>query len=308
MFRGAPRARYVVIAICALFLSACGGTAGFSSDPPTIYDLTQRPNEFAGKEVTATGVYLWRPGDPGMSVLLPGVHTAPDSVLDAQPIYASVECDAAGNCKPSKTQVGTANTGAVWLENFPADVTTDLHRPGDAVWGDVQVTGTFENAGGYGPGGEYRYRMLVTSAKPLQKVERLVSAVENKPLGDGKVTIFELTDNPDQYNGQQVTTQGYYFWSPATQGMFVEKVEREKNGDDEAGLAPLPAGRTMGLDGFPAELSSQLNVGPNGTFVWGLVEVTGTIQTGTFGPNGAYKQQIKLDGSQSVKVLEQPQQ
>lgn len=306
MFRGAGGARCIWLVVCALVLSACGGTAGLSNDPPTIYDLTQRPNEFAGKEVTATGVYLWRPGDSGMSVLLPGVHTAPDSVLDAQPIYASVECDAAGNCKPSTTEVGKASTGAVWLENFPPEVTADLHRPGDAVWGDVEVTGTFETAGNYGTAGEYRYRMLVKSARPLQKVERLVSAVEDTPLGEGKTSIFALTDDPAKFNGQQVTTQGYYFWSPATSGMFVEKVEREKNGDDPAGLAPMPSGRQMGLDGFPAELSEQLNVGPGGTFVWGLVEVTGTIQTGDWGPNGAYKQQIKLDGPQSVKVLEQP--
>lgn len=304
MVRCALRARQLLVAMLALLLTACGGTAGLFNTTPTIYDLTQRPNEFAGKEITAQGYYLWRPGDPATSVLLPGVNTA-DNALDAQPLYASVTCDAAGNCSSSTTAIGEASTGSVWLENFPAEVTADLHRPGDAVWGAVEVIGTFESNGGYGPDGSYKYRMQVKSAKALEQVERLVSAVENKPLGEGKVSIFELAADPAKFDGQKVTSQGYYFWSPGTQGSFVEKVEREKADDPEnaAGLAPMPGGVILGMDGFPAELSGQLNVGPNGTFVWGLVEVTGTFQVGSFGPDGRYQQQIKVE---NVTVLEQP--
>lgn len=306
MIRCAPRARQLLVAWLALLLTACGGTAGFLNTTPTIFDLTQRPKDFAGKEISAQGYYLWRPGDPAISLLLPGVNTA-DNALDAQPLYASVRCDSAGVCQPSETEVGQASTGSVWLENFPPEVTADLHRPGDAVWGAVEVRGTFEAGGGYGPDGSYQYRMQVKSAKALEQVERLVSAVENKPLGDGKVTIFDLAADPAKFEGQKVTSQGYYFWSPATQGSFVEKVEREKADDPQntAGLAPMPGGVVMGMDGFPAEQSGQLNVGPNGTFVWGLVEVTGTFQNGAFGPDGRYKQQIKVE---SVKVLEQPKQ
>ncbi|PLS83754.1 MAG: hypothetical protein CYG59_00320 [Chloroflexi bacterium] len=303
MSRGAQRARRIVLAFVALVLTACGGTAGAFSfnTPPTIYDLTQRPQEFAGKEVTAQGYYLWKPGDPATSVLLPGLSTA-DGTRDAQPIYASVTCEANGECKPSTTTVGEASTGAVWLENFPAEVTADLHRPGDSVWGVVEVTGLFEAAGGYGPNGAYRYRMQVRQAKPLQKVERLVSAVKDEPLGEGKVSIFELARAPEQYRDQTVTSQGYYFWSPATQGMFVERVEREKTPENAEGLAPAPGGVTMGMDGFPADKSGELHVGPNGSFVWGLVEVTGTFQIGSFA-DGRYQQQIKVD---SARVLEQP--
>lgn len=288
----------VVALLLPLLLAGCGSSnlLNFGANtPPTIYDLTQRPQEFAGKQVTAQGYYLWKPGDPAQSVLLPGVNTV-DGVRDAQPIYASVQCDAAGACKPSTTEVGTPDTGAVWLENFPAEATADLHQPGDAVWGVVEVTGTFET-GSFGPDGAYKYRMNVTGAKALQKVERVVSAVENKPLGDGKTTIFDLNGTPDQFNGQTVTSQGFYFWSPSTNGTFVERVEREKADNGEE-LAPKPGGVIMGLDGFPAEESGKLNVGPNGSFVWGLVEVTGTFETGSF---GAYDKQIKV---QSVKVLE----
>lgn len=306
MVRCAQRARWLSVALLALLLTACGGMTGLVNTTPTIFDLTQRPSDFAGKEITAQGYYLWRPGDPATSVLLPGVSTA-DNALDAQPVYASVACDAAGSCKPSTATPGEASTGSVWLENFPAEVTADLHRPGDAVWGAVEVVGTFDASGGYGPGGGYNYRMQVKSARALEQVERLVSAVENTPLGEGKVSLFDLAANPAQFDGQNVTSQGYYFWTPATQGAFVEKVVREKADDPQntVGLAPLPEGIVMGMDGFPAEQSGQLNVGPNGSFVWGLVEVTGTFQIGTFGPDGRYQQQIKVE---SVKVLEQAQQ
>ena len=306
MVRCAYRARQLIVAFIVLFLTACGGTTGSLGlnlvTPPTIYDLTQRPREFAGKEVTAQGYYLWKPGDPATSVLLPGLNTA-DGVRDAQPIYASVSCGGDGACEPSTSTVGEASTGSVWLENFPAAVTNDLHRPGDAVWGVVEVTGLFEADGGYGPDGIYQYRMQVKQAKALQKIERVVSAVKNEPLGAGKVTIFDLSAQPETYAGQKVTTQGYYFWSPSTQGAFAERVEREKTPDNTEGLAPTPAGIVMSMDGFPAEKSGELTVGPNGTFVWGLVEVTGTFETGSFA-DGRYQQQIKVE---SVTVLPQPE-
>ena len=74
-----------------LGLAACSSGQPFFSSTPTIYDLTQRPAEFANKDVTAQGFYLWKPGDPAISLLVPALSTA-DGVRDAQPIYASVEC------------------------------------------------------------------------------------------------------------------------------------------------------------------------------------------------------------------------
>lgn len=305
MFRAARRARPALLLSVAWLLAACGGTLDLLGTTPTIYDLTLKPAEFSGKDVTAIGVYLWKPGEPGMSVLLPGVSTLPDSVADAQPIYASVECDTAGACKLKQQAAGTPDTGAVWLDNFPAEITIDLHRPDDSVWGWVEVTGKFESGGSFGPDGQYRNRMTVANARALKKVERIVSAVENRPLGDGKTTIFELADDPAKYEGQRITSQGYYFWSPATQGSFVEKVERERAEESAAGLAPTAGGIVFGIEGFPAEKSGELNVGPNGTFVWGLVEISGVFQQGAFGPDGRYKQQIVVD---AVTVLEQPQE
>lgn len=283
-------------------LAGCGGQQLFSSTP-TVYDLTQHPATYANKDVTVQGYYLWKPGNPGTSVLIPGLSTA-DGVRDAQPIYASVACGSDGNCSPSTTAVGVPSTGAVWLEGFPADVSADLHTPGDSVWGVVEVSGIFENAGGYGPDGSYRYRMQVKSAKALQKVERLVATIPAGAPGAGKVAFADLVADPAQYGGKEVTTQAYYFWSQSTSGLLTESVSREKTPDTAAGLNPMPKGKTIALDGFPPELSAQINVGENNSYVWGLVEVTGTFDIdGSWGPNGEYKQHFTIKDNQ-VKVLE----
>lgn len=292
MLRCAHSALRLMVILLSLLLTACSSASGVSlfESPMTVYTLVERPRDYAGQQVTVQGFYLWKPGDPGIAVLLPGVSTA-DGVRDAQPIYASVECQADGTCRRSTERVGEPSTGAVWLDNFPAEVTADLHRPGDSVWGVVEVTGQFEANGGYGPDGSYRYRIDVREARALQKVERIVSAVQDEPLGEGKVSIFELARQPERYQGQRVVTRGYYFWSPATQGSLVERVEREKVPDTPDGIAPLPAGIRLGLEGFPPELSAQLHVDPNGQYVWGLVEVEGTFQIGSFA-DGRYDKQI----------------
>lgn len=303
MHRWKWTARAALLGWIALVLAACAGTPKIFSTTPTVYDLTQRPAEFSNKVVTVQGYYLWKPGDPAMSVLVPGVSTA-DEVRDAQPIYASVECASDGACSPSTTAVGVPSTGAVWLENFPADVSSDLHTPGDSVWGVVEVTGRFESAGGYGPDQGYRYRMQVTGARALQKIERIVATLPQGSPGAGKIAFPDLVADPGQYAGQEVTTQAFYFWSPRTSGLLTESVSREKTTDTAVGIDPLPTGKTIALDGFPPELSARLNVGDNNSFVWGLVEVTGTFETGgPWGPNGEYQQHLTISEGKVI-VLE----
>ena len=285
-----------------LALAACNGQPFFNTTP-TIYDLTQRPAEFANKDITAIGVYLWKPGPPELSVLIPGVHTA-DEVRDAQPIYASVECASNGVCTPSTTAIGVPSTGAVWVEGFPPEVRPSLHTPSDSVHGVVEVKGRFEIGGGFGPDKGYRYRLRVTSAKSLENIERLVARLPEQPPGEGKVSFRELAEKPDQYAGKEVTTQAFYYWSQPTAGLLTEAVTREKTPDNEAGLNPMPTGKTVALDGFPPELSAQLNLGENNSYVWGLIEVTGTFESsGAWGPNGEYKQHLTIKDGQ-VKVLE----
>ena len=301
--QGWKNAAHIVLATGLLLVLAACSSQSILGTTPTVYDLTQRPAEFANKDVTVQGVYLWKPGDPAVSVLIPALSTA-DGVRDAQPIYASVTCAENGECSPSTTAVGEPSTGSVWLEGFPADVTGRLHTPGDSVWGFVEVTGRFENAGNYGPEGAYRYRMQVTGAKPLQEVEHIVATIPEGTPPEGTLPFTELVDKADQYNGQEITTQAYYFWSQPTSGLLTESVTREKTPESEAGLNPQAKGRTIALDGFPPELSAQINVGENNSYVWGLVEVTGTFESnGTWGPNGEYKQHITIKDGQ-VKVLE----
>ncbi len=298
-------ARVVLLIGMLAGLVACDGGQSFFGSTPTVYDLTQRPAEFADKDVTVQGFYLWKPGDPTISVLIPAVSTI-DGVRDAQPIFASVECGADGTCEPSTTAIGEPSTGSVWLEGFPAEVTADLHTPGDAVWGVVEVTGRFESGGGFGPDGGYRHRLQVTSAKALQKVERVVATLPEGAPGAGIVPFLDLVATPDQYAGQEITTQGFYFWSPRTSGLLAESVSRETTPENAAGLDPMPVGKMIALDGFPPDLSAQLNVGENNSYVWGLVEVTGTFETGgPWGPNGEYQQHLAIKDGQ-VKVL-QPQ-
>lgn len=262
MFRKPWRALSLVALLSAatLLLATCSGQGSAQGAPLYVQQVTSNPQEFNGKAITVDGAYLWRPGDPQLSVLALGVSTL-DNGLDAQPLGETI-----------------------WLEGFPAEVTAELHRPGDAVYGFVRVEGNFTSGGGFGPGGQYQHQLTVTSAEPIEQVRRVENRVEDRPLGDGKVSFFELQRNPEQYNGQTVTTQGYYFWNSVIY-VLAEGVSTE-----EDGASPQPIGTPIWMEGFPPDQSAQLNVGPNNSYVWGPVEVTGTFQTGGgFGKDGAYQ-------------------
>ena len=89
----------------------------------------------------------------------------------------------------------------------------------------------------------------MSDAKALQKVERIVATLPEPP--GGAVTPFlDLAANPDQYAGQEVTTQAYYFWSPRTSGLLAELVTREKTPEDAAGLDPMPQGKIIAWMAF----------------------------------------------------------
>ncbi|NJN16050.1 MAG: hypothetical protein HC822_07080 [Oscillochloris sp.] len=243
-----------------LLLSTCAALRGTTGSPLYVQSVTANPEQFAGQEITIDGAYVWRPGDPSTSVLATGVSTL-DNGLDAQPLGEPI-----------------------WLEGFPAEITAELHRPGDSVYGFVRVRGQFESAGNYGPGGAYRYQVTVASAEAIEQVRRVEERIENRPAPDGQVSFFDLIANPEQYNGQTVTVRGYYFWNSViyvlAEGISVE----------EDGSSPQPVGATIWMEGFPPDQSAALNVGPNNSYVWGPVEVTGSFQTGGgFGRDGAYQ-------------------
>ncbi|WP_298821604.1 hypothetical protein [Chloroflexus sp.] len=272
MFRLSWRASQLllVIGLSLLILTTCANRV--SGTPLFVQQLTASPTDYAGREVTVDGAYIWRPGNPGLSVLAVGVSTL-DNGLDAQPIGE-----------------------LIWLEGFPAEVTEHLHRPGDSVYGFVRVRGRFEAGGNYGPGGAYRFLLTVSSAEPIERIRRVEQRLTDRSLGPDKVSFFELLRNPQQYQGQRVTTQAYYFWNS------VIYVLAEGISTEEDGSSPQPVGGTIWVEQFPPDQSALLNLGPNNSFVWGLVEVTGTFQTGGgFGRNGEYQSIFFVESARPVQ-------
>lgn len=261
------KATVVIFFLVGQFLLVTCGRA-----PETLYvqDLTKAAQTYKDKELTVDGAYVWRPGNPGLSVLALGVSTL-DNGLDAQPLG-----------------------DAIWVEGFPAEVTTNLHRPGDAVYGFVRVKGRF-TIGKYGSEGQYPYQIQVTKAEAIEQIKYIEHKINNSALEAGKVSFFDLQKEPKRYEGQTITTQGYYFWNS------VIWVLAEGVGTEEGGSSPHPLGERVWLEGFPPDQSTLLNVGPNNSFVWGLVEVTGKFQTGGgFGKDGAFQSILTV---QTAKAL-----
>lgn len=263
----ALRALLVVLFLGATALAGCGQSGTLS-----VADVLARSSQYSGQQITVDGFYVGRTSDPPMAVLTPVVSTQ-DNGLDAQP---------AGD--------------AVWLEGFPDATLSELHQPGDATYGLVRVNGQFETAGGYGPSGQYQYQIRVTGAQAIEQIKRVEHRVSGDSLGDGKISLLDLMRDPAAHNGQQITTQGYYFWNGII-FVLAEGVSTEEDGTN-----PQPIGQQLWMEGFPPDVSGALNLGPNNSYVWGLVEVTGDFQAGgNYGKDGKYSAFLQAT---SAKALE----
>jgi hypothetical protein len=270
----------LVLMLLGGVLTACGGDSGNSlggllGRDSALYvpDLLTKAQDYNGKSVTVDGAYVGHDNATN-SVLSLGVSTL-DNGLDAKPLG-----------------------DPIWLEGFPQAAMSGLHQPGDAVYGFVRVQGQFDTGGTYGPDNAYRYRIRVTSAEPIERVQRQEVRVSADPLGDGKVALLDLLKDPAKYNDQTITTQGYYFWNSII-FVLAEGISTELDGS-----SPQPVGKTIWMEGFPADESGKLHLGPNNSFVWGLVEVTGTFKSGgAFGKDGAYQQFLQVT---SAHALEKP--
>jgi len=267
--------RSLMLAILSLtslaLLVTCGGTSG---GVLYVQDVMEKAGQYTGQEITVDGAYIWRPGDPPVSVLAPGFSTL-DSGLDAQPLGDQI-----------------------WVEGFPEDTMSELHRPGDSVYGFVRVRGTFEAGGNFGPEGSYDYQLRASEAQSIERIERVEHTVapENRPSGEDAVSFFELQENPDRYHEQVVTTRGYYFWNQMI-WVLAEGIATEKDGS-----SPQPMGTPIWMEGFPPDQSQKLNLGPNNSYVWGLVEVTGLFETGGgFGRNGAYQSRLQVQDATALE-------
>lgn len=250
-----------------LALAACGQDSALF-----VPKLVERAQDYNGKQITVDGFYLKGGADPNLSVLAPVVSTL-DNGLNAQP-----------------------NGDVIWVDGFPEAVLSSLHQPGDAIYGLVRVSGQFEAAGTYGPDGKYKYRLQVASAESIETVRRTEVRAPTSGLGDGKIALPDLIKDAGQHNGQQVTTQGYYFWNGII-FVLAEGISTEQDGS-----SPQPIGKSIWMEGFPPDESGKLHVGPNSSYVWGLVEVTGDFKSGgNFGKDGKYTEFLQVS---SAKALE----
>lgn len=266
-----PQRAMMLICLLLTGLVSLVGCSG-AGDVLYVQDLVQHAQTYADQEITVDGAYVWRPGNPDMSVLALGLSTL-DSGLDAQPLG-----------------------DPVWVDGFPAEVTADLHRPGDAVYGFVRVRGRFETGGAFGPDGSYPHRLEVLEAEPIEQVRYVEHTLPGGSPGAGKVALAELQQNPERYTGQQVTTRGYYFWNKII-WVLSEGVKTEEDGS-----SPQPMGQPIWMEGFPPDVSSNLNVGVNNSYVWGMVEVTGTFETGGgFGKDGAYQSILTVESALALE-------
>jgi len=254
--------------LLVLSITSCGL---FSDNTLHVADVTAAADSYVGQEIAVAGAYLLKTGEQPMSVLVSGVSTL-DNGLDAQPLG-----------------------DALWVDTLSNDILLKLHRPGDATYGFVKLTGTLES-GTFGADGRYKYRLAVRSAEVIEQIITKEERIGSEPLGDGKVSIFDLADRPEQYNGQTITTQGYYFWNSAIY-VLAEGIATEEDGS-----SPQPIGKIIWMEGFPPDKSAELNVGVNNSYVWGKVEVTGTFQTGgQYGRDGLYPSFIQVQSATIIK-------
>lgn len=261
------RLLWLVMLVGVLGLAACGQDSTLF-----VPKLIERAQDYNGKQVTVDGFYLKGGADPSLSVLAPVVSTL-DNGLNAQP-----------------------NGDMIWVDGFPDQVLSSLHQPGDSIYGLVRVNGQFESGGTYGPEGKYKYRLQVASATSIESVRRSEVRVNSAALGDGKVALLDLIKDAASYNGQKITTQGYYFWNGVI-FVLAEGISTELDGG-----SPQPVGKMIWMEGFPPDESGKLHVGPNNSFVWGLVEVTGDFKSGgNFGKDGKYTEFLQAT---SAKALE----
>jgi hypothetical protein len=260
---------WLLALLSALVLAGCGQDSALA-----VPDLLARPQQYNGQQVTVSGFYVGRNGSPPLAVLTPVVSTL-DNGLDAKPAGESI-----------------------WLEGFPEATLSALHQPGDAIYGLVRVSGQFDSAGSYGPDGQYKYQIRVSSADAIERVRRVEQRVSANSLGEGKIRLLDLANDPAKYNGQSITTQGYYFWN----GLIY--VLAEGISTEEDGGSPQPIGKQIWMEGFPPDVSGALHLGPGNppSYVWGLVEVTGDFKSGgTFGRDGKYTEFLQATAAKAVE-------
>jgi hypothetical protein len=257
------RRSWWLIAI-VLLLAACGPAGG--SVP--FYDLVADPARYNGQEITVLGFY-YQKGDEQLLVV--GVRTD-DGFQNPVPLG-----------------------DPIWVEGMPQDVLDQLNAASGALYGMVQVHARFE-AGAFGPEGKYPARLVIGKAEDAVALEAAQMQEDWVPSDlaiPGAISLADLVANPDAYSGQTVTVTAYYYWTPQT-WVLAEGI-RSLDGVHNA----VPIGKQVWVEGFPPNVSGELNVLENN--VHGLVQVTGRFETlGSYGPNGAYPFRVVVSAAQAI--------
>jgi hypothetical protein len=82
--------------------------------------------------------------------------------------------------------------------------------------------------------------------------------------------------------------------------VLAEGVSTEADGN-----SPQPIGKIIWMDGFPPDESGKLHLGPNNSYVWGKVEVTGQFKSGgAFGKDGAYKEFLQVTSATALENVQ----
>ncbi len=261
------RTRWLVLLCAVLLLFSCGPAQG--SVP--FYELVAEPDRYNQQDVTVLGFYYQK---DGQQILVVGVRTD-DGFQNPVPLG-----------------------DAIWIEGMPAAVLEKLNSAGGAIYGMVQVGGRFESGGAFGPEGQYRWRIVIADPERVVALEAAQMQEARVPDGldiPGSLRLADLLAQPDAYSGQTVTLVAYYYWTPQT-WVLAEGI-RSLDGVHNA----VPIGKQIWVDGFPANVSGDLNVIDN-TNVHGLVKVTGRFDTrGGYGAGKSYPYRLVVSAAEAVR-------
>lgn len=252
--------------ITVLVLLAACGPAG-SSVP--FYELTADPARYDGQQVVVMGFYYQKDGE---QILVVGVRTD-DGFQNPVPLG-----------------------DPLWVEGMPQEVLDQLNGASGALYGMVQVRARFE-VGTFGPADKYPARLVIGKAEDAVALEAAQMKAAWVPADlaiPGAISLADLAARPDSYTGQTVTVAAYYYWTPQT-WVLAEGI-RSLDGVHNA----VPIGKQVWVEGFPPDVSGELNVLENN--VHGLVRVTGRFETlGSYGPNGSYPYRLVVESAEAIK-------
>jgi hypothetical protein len=258
--------RWCGLALAGLLLLVSCGPAGGSVP---FYELVSNPDRYDQQEVTVLGFYYEK---DGAQLLVVGVRTD-DGFQNPVPLG-----------------------DPLWVEGMPDSILEQLNVASGAIYGMVQIKARFETGGSFGPEGNYPSRLVISDPAGVAALE--AAQMEEDWVPDDldipdAVSFSGLFEEPERYSGQTVVLAAYYYWTPKT-WVLAEGI-RSLDGVHNA----VPIGKQVWVEGFPPDVSGNLNVLENN--VHGLVKIEGRFETrGGYGANGAYPYRIVVGSAEAI--------